>query len=90
MPASFEDTRHHIPSILGAGALSAWLVAYVVALPRLLAGPLCASPRDAFTLAGHCPACGVAAALTLAFVASLALARSSAPGPARLARPLAR
>jgi hypothetical protein len=40
--------------------------------PRLLAGPICTSQQDAFSFAGHCPACFVAAAFTLALMVQLA------------------
>lgn len=53
-------------------AVVSWTVAFWQAAPRLMAGPLCASPQDAFAFAGHCPACFVAAGFTLATLASLA------------------
>lgn len=49
----------------GAAAIS-WAFALVQAAPRLLAGPLCSSSNDVWSLAGHCPACFVAAGFTLA------------------------
>lgn len=84
MSATFENIRRRVPPIIGVAALFGWLIAYAEAMPRLAAGPLCSSRDDLLTLAGHCPACGVAAALTLAFVASAALLRR----PALAARPV--
>lgn len=75
MPAMSERIRRGAPPIIGAAALFGWVIAYAEALPRLAAGPLCSSRDDLFTLAGHCPACGVAALLTLAFIASAAAVR---------------
>lgn len=75
MPAMPERFRHGAPPIIGAAALLGWVIAYAEALPRLAAGPLCSARDDLFTLAGHCPACGVAALLTVAFVASAAAVR---------------
>ena len=72
-----------IAPLMGVTALVAWTVALGQALPRLLAGPLCSGRQDAWALAGHCPACFVAAALTLLFGISLVLARGQA-APARL------
>jgi len=85
MSATSENFRRRVPPIIGAAALFGWVIAYGEAMPRLAAGPLCSSRDDLFTLAGHCPACGVAAALTLAFVASAALLRRPAL-PARSVR----
>ena len=65
-----------IAPLLGAIALVAWTIAIGQALPRLMAGPLCSSRQDAWALAGHCPACFVAAVLTVLFGFSLVLARS--------------
>jgi len=65
-----------IAPLLGAITLVAWTIAVGQALPRLLAGPLCSSRQDTLALAGHCPTCFVAAALTLLFGISLVLARS--------------
>lgn len=59
----------------GATALVAWTIAFAQALPRLMAGPLCSSRQDSWALAGHCPACFVAAALTIVFLASLVASR---------------
>jgi hypothetical protein len=58
--------------VAGALALVSWAVALGDAAPRLLAGPLCTSSQDAWAFAGHCPACYVAAALTIMAV-SLAM-----------------
>jgi len=71
-----------IAPFAGATALVAWAIALAQALPRLMAGPLCSSRQDAWSLAGHCPACYVAAALTVLCGISLALARD---GSARIA-----
>lgn len=78
MSAKFHAPWRLIASFAGATALVAWAIALAQALPRLLAGPLCTSGRDSFALAGHCPACFVAVALTLVFGASLILARGEA------------
>jgi len=64
--------------IAAAGALAAWSVALFQALPRLMAGPLCSGRQDVWSMAGHCPACYVAAALTLILLASLASPAPSA------------
>lgn len=63
----------HLSSLLGVAALASWLVALQQALPRLLAGPICSSSQDTWAFAGHCPACFVAAGLTVAFLGSLAV-----------------
>lgn len=65
-----------IAPFAGATALVAWMIALAQALPRLMAGPLCSSRQDTFALAGHCPACFVAAALSIVFLASLAATRA--------------
>lgn len=82
MPVTSEDIRRRVPPILGASALFGWLIAYAQAMPRLAAGPLCSARDDLLILTGHCPACGVAALLSLAFVASAVLLRR--PSPATL------
>ncbi len=75
-----ERFPRQIPILLAAAALASWGVALWQAIPRLLAGPLCTSRQDAFSLAGHCPACFAAAFLSLAFLASLiAAARANRP-----------
>lgn len=61
----------HLPSATGVAAVVAWAIALQQSLPRMLAGPICSTRGDAFVFAGHCPACYVAAALSIAFVASL-------------------
>ncbi len=83
MPATSEVIRRRVPLILGAAALFGWVIAYAEALPRLAAGPLCSARDDLFTLAGHCPACGVAAMLSLAFIGSAALLNRPAPAQLR-------
>lgn len=65
-----------IAPFTGATALVAWTIALAEAMPRLMAGPLCSSSQDAWSLAGHCPACFVAAGLTVACGISIALSRS--------------
>ncbi|MET3665487.1 hypothetical protein [Caulobacter sp. 1776] len=60
-----------ITVVTGSAALASWSVAIAQALPRLAAGPLCSSRDDALTLAGHCPACFLAVAFSLAFLGSL-------------------
>lgn len=59
--------------VAGGAALVSWATALAQAMPRLLAGPLCSSRADAFSFAGHCPACYVAAAFTLAFLGALVM-----------------
>lgn len=59
--------------VAGGAALVSWAIALGQAMPRLLAGPLCSSRTDAFSFAGHCPACYVAVACSLAFLAALAM-----------------
>jgi hypothetical protein len=77
LPESFMSAKFRfIAPLMGATALVAWTIALAQALLRLLAGPLCSSRQDAWSLAGHCPACFVAAALTIAFATSLVLARN--------------
>lgn len=56
----------------GGAALTSWAFALAQAMPRLLAGPLCSSRNDAWSFAGHCPACFVAVGFSLAFVGVLA------------------
>lgn len=63
----------HLTSLLAVAALVSWAVALQQALPRLLAGPICSSSQDTWAFAGHCPACFVAAGLTVAFLGSLAV-----------------
>lgn len=81
-----------IAPLLGATALVAWTIAISQALPRLMAGPLCSSRQDAWALAGHCPACFAAAALTVLFGISLWASQASryAFGLSPCARPNAR
>lgn len=55
--------------LTGAMALVSWVVAFGEAAPRLLSGPLCSSGQDAWGFAGHCPACYIAAAMTIATIA---------------------
>lgn len=62
----------------GSAALISWTFALVQALPRFLAGPLCSSRDDAWALAGHCPACFLAAGFSLAFLGLLASDQSAA------------
>lgn len=69
-----KEFSRHLPSATGVAALVAWAIALQQSLPRMLAGPICSARGDAFVFAGHCPACYVAAALSIAFVASLFLA----------------
>lgn len=84
MSIPFKRPQHQITLGLAVAALASWGVALWQALPRLLAGPLCSSPQDAFSLAGHCPACFVAAFLTLAFLARLTItARTGVPARQR-------
>lgn len=56
----------------GGAALTSWAFALAQAMPRLLAGPLCSSRSDAWSLAGHCPACFAAVGFSLAFLGLLA------------------
>ena len=83
MPALPEHVLRRAPPIIGAAALFGWLIAYVEAMPRLAAGPLCTSRNDLLSFAGHCPACGVAAFLTVAFVVSVAMKARPSSAPVR-------
>jgi hypothetical protein len=69
-----KELSRHLPSATGLAALVAWAIALQQSLPRMLAGPICSARGNAFVFAGHCPACFVAAALSIAFLASLLLA----------------
>lgn len=69
-----KEFSRHLPSATGVAALVAWAVALQQSLPRMLAGPICSARGDAFVFAGHCPACYVAVALSIGFLASLFLA----------------
>ena len=73
MPVALDRLPRQTTPLLAAAALSSWAVALWQALPRLTAGPICSAQQDAFSLAGHCPACFAAAFLSMAFLASLAL-----------------
>jgi hypothetical protein len=66
-----KELSRHLPSATGLAALIAWAVALQQSLPRMLAGPICSTRADAWAFAGHCPACYVAVALSIAFLASL-------------------
>jgi hypothetical protein len=66
-----KELVRYVPSVTGVAALVAWLVALQQALPRLMAGPICSTGQDVWAFGGHCPACYVAALLSVAFVASL-------------------
>jgi len=59
--------RNSVP-LSGALALVSWAIALGEAAPRLLTGPLCTSAQDSWAFAGHCPACFVAAGMTLAAI----------------------
>ena len=72
MPTKLVTPLRSLAPIAGAAAVVAWSAALFQALPRLTAGPLCSARSDLLSLAGHCPACFVAAGLTLVFLASLA------------------
>lgn len=74
----------HLPAATGLAALVAWAIALQQSLPRMLAGPICSARGDMFVFAGHCPACYVAAALSIAFLASLFLASRRARDDARV------
>ncbi|PHY20151.1 hypothetical protein [Caulobacter sp. BP25] len=74
----------HFPTATGLAALIAWAIALQQSLPRMLAGPICSARGDMFVLAGHCPACYVAAALSIAFLASLFLASRQPHGGSRV------
>lgn len=77
LPESFMSAKFRfIAPFAGATALVAWAIALAQALPRLMAGPLCSSRQDAWSMAGHCPACFVAAGLTVLCAMSLVLARA--------------
>ena len=66
-----KEFSRHLPSATGVAALVAWAVALQQSLPRMLAGPICSTRTDTLVFAGHCPACYVAVALSIAFLASL-------------------
>ena len=66
-PASLATTR----ALLGLGAIAAWTQALITEWPRLTAfGPICSEASGFLGLGGHCPACYVAAALTVGFLLS--------------------
>lgn len=69
--------------LVGALALVSWAIALGEAAPRLLTGPLCTSSQDGLAFAGHCPACYVAAGLTIAAI-GLAFGRRQSPGRAAI------
>lgn len=71
MPANIVPPRGLLTPVAGLAALGAWSMAFLQALPRLTAGPLCSARSDVLSLAGHCPACFVALGLTLVFLLSL-------------------
>ena len=75
MSARSQAPWRSIAFVTGSAALASWSVAIAQAWPRLAAGPLCSSRNDALTLAGHCPACFIALALSLAFAGSVLMAR---------------
>ncbi|HJV40487.1 hypothetical protein [Caulobacter sp.] len=66
-----KELFRYVPPVTGLAALAAWFIALQQAMPRLLAGPLCSSQQDTWAFAGHCPACYVAALLTIVFLTSL-------------------
>jgi len=84
MLAEFQAPWRRIAILTGLGASVGWATAFIQALPRLTAGPLCTTRDDVFALAGHCPACFVAAGLSLAFLGSVLMARGqNAQAPPR-------
>jgi hypothetical protein len=78
MPTKFHLSPRASVAFTGAAALVGWLVALMQALPRLTAGPLCSARSDVWSLAGHCPACFAAVALSLLFLAAVLGAREEA------------
>lgn len=82
MPHLEVLVRNSAP-LAGALALVSWAVALGEAAPRLLTGPLCTSSQDAWAFAGHCPACYVAAGLTLAAMV-LVIGRRREPATVRV------
>ena len=60
MSAKFEAPWRDVAAFTGVAALFSWVIAFAAAAPRL---------------AGHCPACFEAAAMTIAFLAAAWLAR---------------
>lgn len=70
MSAKVQSVLRQITPVLGLCSILAGEVAIWQALPRLTAGPLCSSAQDIAVLAGHCPACYLAAGLTTAFLTS--------------------
>lgn len=58
-------------ALLGLGAIAAWTQALITEWPRLTAfGPICSEASGFLGLGGHCPACYVAAALSVGFLLS--------------------
>ncbi|ATC31979.1 hypothetical protein CA606_06210 [Caulobacter vibrioides] len=82
MPHLEVLVRNSAP-LFGALALVSWAVALGEAAPRLLTGPLCTSSQDAWAFAGHCPACYVAAGLTIAAIV-LVIGRRRDPATVRV------
>lgn len=83
-----KELSRHIPSATGLAALVAWLIAFQQALPRLMAGPICSTRQDMWAFGGHCPACYVAALLSIAFVASLIFSARRTPRESLMAMPI--
>lgn len=70
-----KELFRYLTPATGIAAVVTWAIALQQAMPRLMAGPLCSTRQDTWVLAGHCPACYVAALLTVAFLASLLVAQ---------------
>jgi len=83
-----KELYRHLPSATGVAALVAWAVAFQQSLPRMLAGPICSSAQDSWVFAGHCPACYVAALLSVAYLGSLLLAGQQTRRHARATLPV--
>jgi len=83
-----KELFRYLPPATGVAALVTWAIALQQAMPRLMAGPLCSARQDTWVLAGHCPACYVAALLTVAFLASLLVAGRDSSRAVRMVRAL--
>lgn len=75
MSAKVQSALRQLTPVLGLSSILAWEVAAWQALPRLTAGPLCSNAQDIAVLAGHCPACYLAVALSVAFLTSAVVHR---------------
>uniref|UniRef100_B0SVU5 Uncharacterized protein n=1 Tax=Caulobacter sp. (strain K31) TaxID=366602 RepID=B0SVU5_CAUSK len=73
-PALFSSTRQALQTALALGAAGAWLVVLNTAWVRwnaLSFGPICGEANGELFMAGHCPACPLAVALTMILALTL-------------------